>query len=167
MNRIALRRAQKGDASALAQLWLETGRYYAAMDSTSFQVPNADGLTEWFETFLDESPKDDELSLVAEIDDEVVGSIEARLLEPTPDADRQMMRELSEIRVVVNQLGVAQAHWRSGVGTALMEAAERWGKERGATQVGVDTYISSPVSVPFYEKRLGYKRHSINFRKRL
>jgi GNAT superfamily N-acetyltransferase len=145
---------------------MENCRYYAEMDPESFQLPREDGLVEWFESFLGEPAKENELSLVAEVDGEVVGSLEASILERDETADRQMLRELGELRLFVNHMGVDPAHWRSGVGTALMRAAEEWAKERGATRSGLDTHIDSPVSVPFYE-RLGYKRHSINFRKRL
>ena len=167
MDQIAIRPPEPGDAAALARIWMENCRYYAEMAPEWFQVPEEDGLIEWFESILAEPAKDDELSLVAQVDDRVVGSLEAILLEPVENGHRQMLRELSERRVVVNNLGVARSFWRAGVGTALMEVAEGWARERGAAEVGLDTYLSSPVSVPFYEKRLGYARHSINFRKRL
>ncbi len=151
----------------MARIHLENCRYYAEMDPNAFQVPNEEGLADWFESFLGEPLKENQLSLVAELDGEVVGSLEASILKPDDTADRQMLRELGETRLFVNAMGVDRAHWRSGVGSALMRAAEDWAKERGATRSGLDTYIDSPVSVPFYEERLGYTRHSINFRKRL
>jgi GNAT superfamily N-acetyltransferase len=166
MSGTSIRPARKSDAASLARIWVEKCRYYAEMNPETFQVPNDDGLVEWFESFLDESPKENELSLVGELDGEVVGSLEGRIEEPMETANRQMLRELGETRLVVNAMGVDPAHWRSGIGTALMRAAEEWAKERGATRSGLDTYLDSPVSVPFYEK-LGYRRHSINFRKRL
>jgi GNAT superfamily N-acetyltransferase len=57
-------------------------------------------------------------------------------------------------------------HRRHGVGRLLMAAAERWGTERGATSVHLDTWVDSALSVPFYES-LGYRRRSITFEKRL
>jgi hypothetical protein len=48
-----------------------------------------------------------------------------------------------------------------------MEAVERWGRDRGATLVTLDTWVGSPLSVPFYERRMGYHRASIVFEKRL
>ena len=167
MSQIVIREPGKRDAPRLAEIWVENCRYYAQMDPGAFRVPNGDGLVEWFETFLVKPSKEDQLSLVAEIDGEVVGSIEASVVEPIEDAERQMLRELGERRLFVNHMGVARAHWRSGIGTALMGAAEDWAKARGATRSGLDTYIDSPASVPFYETRLGYKRQSINFRKLL
>ena len=50
---------------------------------------------------------------------------------------------------------------------ALLTAAEAWGRDRGAEVVRLDTYADSPVSVPFYEQRMGYQRRSIVFQKPL
>jgi hypothetical protein len=33
--------------------------------------------------------------------------------------------------------------------------------------VRLDTYVHSPVSVPFYERHMGYQRRSIHFAKEL
>jgi len=49
----------------------------------------------------------------------------------------------------------------------LMSAAERWGRDRGATHALVISYANSPSSVPFYEDRIGYERHTIGFLKPL
>ncbi len=68
---------------------------------------------------------------------------------------------------MIDALIVHRDHWRLGAGTVLLEAAEAWGRERGAQVVRLDTYADSPVSVPFYEHRMGYQRRSIVFQKRL
>ena len=44
---------------------------------------------------------------------------------------------------------------------------EAWGRDRGAEMARLDTYAGSPVSVPFYEQRMGYQRRSIVFQKPL
>jgi GNAT superfamily N-acetyltransferase len=67
----------------------------------------------------------------------------------------------------VDALIVVREHWRQGSGTALLQAAESWGRDMGAEIVRLDTYAQSPVSVPFYEQRMGYLRRSIVFQKRL
>jgi GNAT superfamily N-acetyltransferase len=162
---ITVRPSAEADAETLARIWVQNCRYYADLDPGAFQVPNEDGLVEWFLGFLREGPKENELSLVAELDGKVVGSIEASIREPMVDADRQMLRELGERRLFVNHVGVDLSHWRSGVGTELMRAAEEWAKKLGASISTLDTYVGSQVSVPFYEDRLSYKRHSIVFRK--
>jgi GNAT superfamily N-acetyltransferase len=167
LKEIVIRAPRVEDAEKLAQIWVENAKYYEELDPQAFQVPNEEGLVEWFEGFLGKPPSANELNLVADLDGEVVGSLEASILEPVEAADRQMLRELGETRMFVNEMGVDRTHWRSGIGTALMRAAEDWARARGATRSGLDTYMDSPVSVAFYQKRLGYKPHSIKFRKRL
>lgn len=49
----------------------------------------------------------------------------------------------------------------------LMQAIERWARERAAVRAMLDTYAASPLSVPFYERGMGYRRRSIGFEKRL
>ena len=51
------------------------------------------------------------------------------------------------------------------LGTALMTAVERWAARCGANLVSLDTNLRSPLSVPFYEDRMGYTRHAVIFRK--
>jgi GNAT superfamily N-acetyltransferase len=53
------------------------------------------------------------------------------------------------------------------VGTRLVEAAEEWGRRRGATIAFLDTWVDSPSSVPFWEEGMVYARRSIIFTKRL
>jgi hypothetical protein len=44
-----------------------------------------------------------------------------------------------------------------------MSEIEAWGQSQGATVSTLDTYIHSPVSVPFYANRMGYERRSTHF----
>jgi GNAT superfamily N-acetyltransferase len=66
----------------------------------------------------------------------------------------------------VNHLLVDPRFRRRGVATALMQAVERWAREKGAGSIALDTYAQSPLSVPFYEA-VGYERASVVFEKRL
>ena len=107
------------------------------------------------------------LSLVAEVDGEVVGSLEAELVPPLESARYQMVPELGQTRLFINYVGTAQPHWRRGVATRLVEAAEAWGRSAGATIALCDTYLGSPVSLPFWEQRMGYSPRSVRLRKSL
>jgi hypothetical protein len=42
-----------------------------------------------------------------------------------------------------------------------MEAVEAWARERGAALVLLDTWVDSPVSVPFYERRMRFSRRGL------
>jgi GNAT superfamily N-acetyltransferase len=167
MGAIVVRPARPGDGDGMARAWLDAGRDYQAIDPARFQVPAADGLAEWFEAELRALSQDWAISLVAEVDGRVVGFLQARLHPPLPGARRQLLRDLGRTRLEVDALGV-QAPWRRrGVGTAMLRAVEGWGHAQGATLVVLDTFLASPMSVPFYERRMGYQRRSVRFEKRL
>ena len=64
-------------------------------------------------------------------------------------------------------VGTADRYKRQGVATLLVQAAERWGHAHGASVAICDTFIGSPLSMPFWEQRMGYERQSVIFRKPL
>ncbi|GLY83965.1 GNAT family N-acetyltransferase [Actinoallomurus iriomotensis] len=166
--RPTIRDIRPGDGEGCARAWADAGRYYSALVPEVIQVPEEDGLAEWFEAAIREVRTADELWRVAEIPPHgVVGIIEAAILRPAPDAHRQIQRDLSRTRLVVNLLAVTEDYRRRGVGTALMEAAEEWGRAGGAVVAVTDTNLSSPLSVPFYEERMGYRRQAVLLRKTL
>jgi GNAT superfamily N-acetyltransferase len=167
MESLVVRAARASDAADLARNWIEVARHFVELDPEAAQVPSTDGLVEFFETLLGRPRSEDSVWLVAAVGGQVIGDISARLERPAEDAARQVVRYLGEIRVYVDALGVAEAYRRQGVGTQLMEAVEQWGRDRGAVCVMLDTYARSPLSVPFYERRMGYRRRSIVFEKRL
>jgi len=163
---ITVRASRPGDGVGMARVWLSATAYYAGLDPEHFQVPSAEGLAESFEAGLG-TGGEDALILVAELDGQVAGWLTARIEHPAASAARQMVREHRWTRLFIDALLVDQAVWRGGAGTALLTAAEAWGRDRGAEVVRLDTYAGSPVSVPFYEQRMGYQRRSIVFQKPL
>jgi GNAT superfamily N-acetyltransferase len=165
MSEITVRPALPGDGAAIVLLGRDSADYYRELAPADFQRPDEDGQAEWLDSFL---PADGEreIALVGEIDGRVVGYLEARLEEPLDSARYQRNPDLAERRLFVNALLTARRHWRRGVGSALVAAAESWGRERGATVALMDTYAESPVSVPFWEGR-GYRTRNLIMRKRL
>jgi GNAT superfamily N-acetyltransferase len=167
MEPIVIRPARASDAADLARNWIEVAQHYVELDPEAFRVPSTDGLVGFFEESLKRPRSEDSMWLVAEVDGQVVGDVSAHLERPAEDAERQLLRYLEEVRVYVDALGVVKAHRRRGVGMRLMQAIERWARERGAVCAMLDTYAASPLSVPFYERGMGYRRRSIVFEKRL
>jgi GNAT superfamily N-acetyltransferase len=167
METVAVRPARVSDAADLARIWIEVARHLVELDPEAAQMPSTDGLVEFFEKLLGRPRSEDSVWLVAEVGGQVIGDISARLERPAKDAERQVVRYLGKIRVYVDALGVAEAYRRQGVGTRLMHAIEQWGRGRGAVLVLLDTHARSPLSVPFHERRMGYRRRSIVFEKRL
>jgi GNAT superfamily N-acetyltransferase len=160
-----VRPARPGDAEALARSWIEGAEELMAIAPERFRVPDSEGLVEFLRNEPEQSGAD-VLSLVAEFEGEVVGSLEARLLAPIESARFQVLEHLGRPRVYVDHLRVDPPFRRRRVATALMTAVERWGREHGATSVALDTYAQSPLPVPFYEAT-GYQRRSMVFEKRL
>jgi len=166
MTAIHIRPARPGDGPGFARAWLDAGRYYAHLDPASFQVPARDGLAEWFDrTLADQDPHT--LSLAAVVGNDIAGFLSATLQPPNPAARWQLLSSLSQPQLFIQALVVAEQHRRHGVGTALMTAAEEWARGKNAMIISLDTYLHSPLSVPFYEQRMGYYRRSIVFRKDL
>jgi ribosomal protein S18 acetylase RimI-like enzyme len=163
---VLVRPATVGDAAGLAQLWIDSGRFFARIDPDTAQEPDPDGLVEWFAELYQRLVADPSmLALVAEVDGGVGGALSARLLEPLPSAARQVQSDFRRRRVHIDSLTVAEPHRRSGIGTALMTAAERWAVERGAEVVTLESNAGNPTSMPFYEHRMGYRRQEVVFRK--
>jgi GNAT superfamily N-acetyltransferase len=146
----------------MARVWLSAGRYYAELSPHHFQVPVSDG-----PSFEVATVPEHALRLVAEADGAVAGWLMARLEQPVSEPERQFIRELGWIRLLVDALVVDRARWRQGIGTSLLDAAETWGREHGAAVVRLDTYADGPVAVPFYERHMGYRRRAIIFEKQL
>jgi GNAT superfamily N-acetyltransferase len=161
---VVIRPARRGDGNALAGPWIEFGRYYADRDPVRFRVPAAEGLAEWFEGRIEQVHA---LWLVAERSGTVIAFVEAQVWPGADDADYQLMREVAEPVLKVNSLFVDKAECGRGIGKALMEAAEAWGKERGATSAAVVAIADSPSAVPFYVNGMGYESNTIGFWKLL
>jgi GNAT superfamily N-acetyltransferase len=162
---ITVRAAQPGDGEAIGLLSTDSAAYYLEVAPNDFRLPDEEGRAEWLDSFLP-ADGEGEIALVAEADGDVVGYLEARLEGPLDSARYQTNPELAERRMFIGALLTARAHWRRGVGSALVDAAETWGQEHGATVAIMDTYVDSPVSVPFWKGR-GYRTRAVIMRKRL
>jgi len=166
MGDLQVRPVRPGDGPGCARAWLDAGRHYAALDPEQFQLPTEDGLADWFDR-LHANLAADRMVYVASVEQDVAGFVSAVLNPPEPDAQWELIRHLGQRRVFVEVLVVAEPYRRRGIGTALMNETERWARRQGATSVSLRTNLRSPLSVPFYEERMGYTRDGAVFRKRL
>ena len=165
--RVEVRAAQPGDGARLAQVWLENARYYVGLFPDDFRMPDQVGLVESLETRLGRPSSASELHLVAVVDGVLAAFVYARLTEPDAGATREMLANRAYRRVHVEALGTANAFQRQGLATQLVEAVETWAREQGARIISAGTYLESPVAIPFWEQRMGYRRRSVILAKRL
>lgn len=97
----------------------------------------------------------DRVVLVAEIDDEIVGMVKLNLV-----------YKLSKILSYLDELVVLPSKRGSGVGSALMKAAEDWSWKHDADIIDLTSRGKHPGALEFYAK-LGYEqRDSKQFRKK-
>lgn len=155
-----------GDGQAIALMTLENTAYYLSLAPDSFRVPDEEGFVEFLEPGPDANTETT-LALIAEIEGEVAGYLEAHMLPPLDSARYQSVAYLTHHRLWINYVGTFQKYWRRGVASALVIAAEAWGKERGAVLSMCDTWLGSPVSLPFWEARMGYERRAVILQKPL
>jgi ribosomal protein S18 acetylase RimI-like enzyme len=164
---IVIREPRTGDGARLAQIWLEFARYYVDLDPFAFQIPREDGLAEWFEHETATPKSDDQRELVAEVDGTLAGFAAGSIRGAEEDAQYQLVADVARRRLEIDVVATADAFRRRGVARRLVLALETWGRERGATVALATTYVSSPVSVPFWEEGVGYERRAIRYIKRL
>lgn len=162
-----IREFRAGDGAGIARMLIENGAYHALLAPDYFKQPDPEGLVEFVENDSDWRDSPDNLCLVAEVDAEVAGCIEATIQPPLETARWQSQRDLGAPRLFIGFVQTADRFKRSGVATSLVEAAEQWGREQGAVVAVCDTYIGSPLSVPFWEERMGYERRAVILRKPL
>jgi len=134
---VKVRPAQPGDDAALARLHGDAHADYAALSPA--ELRHQDGA--------------DVLRLVAEVDGELAGALVAHMV-----AGRE-----PETLLRIDSLVTADAHRGRGYAAQLVEAAEAWGRERGATLAETWTHDR----VPFWKGRLAYAERSVNLRKPL
>ncbi len=66
------------------------------------------------------------------------------------------LAEQSGTRLHLAEVDVLPEHGRLGLGRALVRQVERWGADRGCTEVTLTTYRDVPWNGPLY-RRLGYE----------
>jgi GNAT superfamily N-acetyltransferase len=148
---ISVREALPGDADALELVHADVAQYYDRGAPRPSDRSSAAGGTA--------------LRLVAEVDGEIVGVLAARLTDGENDADSGP--EAPEKRLLISYLATAADRRRTGIGTRLVETAEEWGRQAGATVAETTTFQGSPLSVPFWEDRMGYEELATSLAKRL
>ena len=154
-----VRRATDADVPALGRLGGMLLRAHHAFDPQRFIAPGPDpeGGYQWFlQTQLKEA---DAAVFVAEQKGAVIGYVFAAL-EPIS------WKDLREACGFVHDIVVDEAGRRSGVATALMEAAVDWLRSRGAPRVVLGTAERNAGAQRLFE-RLGFRRTMIEMTREL
>ena len=156
---IAIRRATKADLPDLGTLGALLLRAHYQFDPQRFMAPGShpeEGYAWFLGTQLRE---EDVVVFVAERDGSIIGYVYAGL-EP------QSWKELREACGFIHDVVVNESGRRSGVATALMEAAIGWLRERSAPRVMLWTAQRNDGAQRLFE-RLGFRRTMVEMTREL
>jgi ribosomal protein S18 acetylase RimI-like enzyme len=156
---ITIRRATRADLAALGKLGALLLRTHYQFDPQRFMAPGSHP-EEGYAWFLGTQLGDDDVVVfVAERQAEVVGYVYAAL-EP------QSWKELREACGFIHDVVVDEGRRRSGVASALMEAAIDWLRERGAPRVVLGTAQKNDAAQRLFD-RLGFRRTMVEMTREL
>jgi ribosomal protein S18 acetylase RimI-like enzyme len=160
---IAIRSGVSDDADAITRTYLESADLHARLDPERYAIPTLDAISARYRDRLQSPPGvvTESITLVAEVNGEVVGFVDARL-ERSPDA---MHREM--VYCHIEEIAVSARHQNQGAGARLLQAAEEWGRRQGATLASLDYHVANAHAAEFYQRRMGYRVAAITVIKNL
>jgi len=159
---ITFRPAVADDADGITRTYMESAESHARLDPERYWIPDMETIAARYRQGrqLPESA-DDGITLVAELDGEIVGFVDVRL-DQSPDP---MHRELTYCHVV--EIAVSSRHQSRGIGGRLLQAAEDWGRQQGAEFASLEYLAENVRAGDFYQRRAGYRPAAIVAVKRL
>ncbi|HET7855282.1 MAG TPA: GNAT family N-acetyltransferase [Gaiellaceae bacterium] len=163
---VVVRPARSGDGSGLARAAVDLAEQYVRLDPDRFKIPPEPDQAARTESELRERLGAGRLWLVAEVDGEAVGEVQAFIEEPLDDAALQPQRDVELRRIYVNYIAVQAAFRGRGVGRRLMNEVEQWARDNDVALIVTDTNLRCDDAVRFYEQQ-GFTRQSVILRKRL
>jgi GNAT superfamily N-acetyltransferase len=155
---VEIRPAAIEDLEALLEIYLSSATYHVALDPYHYRVPDAAAAAERLRGILEDEGRSSGY-LAAVVDGRIVGSVSIALL-PLP-TDGSMMAAVPTAEIGIS---VLDGYRDTGVGTALMAAAEAWAGERGIRVILLDMSVRNAAAQRFYE-RLGYAVNGLYLRK--
>jgi ribosomal protein S18 acetylase RimI-like enzyme len=156
---IVIRRATAADLPALGKLGASLLRTHYAFDPERFMAPRGDPEA-GYAWFLGTQLKEDDVAvLVAERSGEVIGYVYAGM-EP------QSWKELREAAGFIHDVVVAADARRTGVASALVEAACEWLRSIGAPRVVLWSAEKNDSAQQLFT-RLGFRRTMIEMTREL
>ena len=154
-----IRRATPSDAPALGRLGALLLRAHHGFDPQRFMAPGANPEA-GYGWFLNSQLGDDDVAVfVAEQDGAVVGYVYAGL-EP------RSWKELREACGFIHDVAVREEGRRTGVATALIEAAIEWLRARGAPRVVIWSAAQNAPAQRLFD-RLGFRKTMVEMTREL
>ena len=140
---IILRTAIIDDLNSLVELWWESAHYHQELEPRFQYTSDAAKATRAFITKQLES--DDSCYWVAQIDNEIVGYVEAMVVDRPPIHVQRRVGHLGSIYVKPEAR-------RKGIGTSLWNLARDWLAEKGVPTISLWVASQNPEALAFWKK---------------
>lgn len=150
MQEMTVRPASLADVPSLVELRLANAEAHLALDADTYRVPQREAVVRHFAAMLADEAGRDGVLLAEAHDGRVVGMVE--VLPQSDPPEHQILRP--EPSAQVHTVVLPDARGR-GVGSALLQAAERWATGRGIMYLSAGIYHRNVDAVRFY-RRHGY-----------
>jgi len=150
---IRIRSAVPADAEGIALTFMESAESHAELDPERYWVPAAEPIVERYRSGAQHGPEagSEAITLVAEVDGEIVGFLDAHL-----DRSRDPMhREITYCHIA--EVAVRRGQRSRGIGEQLLRAAEEWGQQMGAEFASLEFHAANTRAGSFYQERMGYR----------
>ena len=157
---VTVRQAVSQDADGITRTYLESAEYHAGLDAARYGIPDAEEISARYRQGRQHPPDGDAITLVAEMNGEIIGFLDIQLTRSPDPMHRQMLY------CDVVEVAVSSRHQRQGVGGQLLRAAEDWGRTHGAEFASLEYLAVNRRASLFYE-RLGYRTAHVVAIKRL
>ena len=143
---ISVRAAVSEDADAIARIFIESAEYHAGLDPERYSVPAVETISARYRKGRQHPPASGgkAITLVAELSNEIVGFLDARLAQ-SPDP---MHRKLTYCHVA--EIAVSRRHQKLGVGGRLLRSAEEWARQQGARFSSLEYHAANTEAGVFY-----------------
>lgn len=158
---LKIRPATAADADGISRTFLESAEHHAPYDPERYSIPDFEAVAARYQIGRQHPAEVTSITLVAELDEEAVGFVDARI-EQSPDP---MLRPITYCHIA--ELAVRAGHRSRGIGRQLMAAAEDWGRQQGAGFAFLDYHVSNGRAAGFYQRVMGYRAAHITAVKRL
>ncbi len=143
-----IRLANHSDISALSDVHRESAEFHRSLAPSLYRIPQAQAVTEELSRTLNSS---NAAVFVADVEGEIVGYVQVRVLPPTSEASMIQPRKSADVGVAVRT-----PFRRQGLGSALMRAAQAWAIEHEVEQMLLDCHAANEAAIQLYE-RLGFQ----------
>jgi GNAT superfamily N-acetyltransferase len=148
-----IRRLTSDDVDQAGHLYLQSAELHADLDPDYYRVPSLETVAAHYADLAERNESEPVACFVAELDEAVVGIVEVNVSDPPSSNSMLRPGRVASVDIVVEA-----NHRRRGIGAALMQRAETWAHDQGATSLMLDMLRANEPALAFYNA-LGFEDH--------